>query len=304
MKQNDKKINSFHVEQSESMQSCPACQSLGIQPYSRIKDFSISKEFFTIENCRSCGLLFTNPRPSEVAIGPYYASADYISHSETREGFINKLYHLIRKKSLKDKLLLINSFANGKNLLDVGCGAGEFIRYINTKGWLGEGVEVSENARSLAVSKGIKVYTMLPTEKTYNAISLWHVLEHVHQLDEYLDGLYKMLDEEGVLIIAVPNVLSHDAQYYKEHWAAWDVPRHLYHFSPASLTSLFENKGFRLHKIKPMKYDSYYVSLLSEAYKGQKGIKKFISAFISGFVSNYKANKTGNYSSLIYIFKK
>jgi len=293
----------------QKLDTCPVCGGKEIIKFLDIKDHSISKETFTIEECTNCGLKFTNPRPSEYQIGKYYQSEEYISHSDTKKGFINKIYHIVRTYTLKGKLDLIRKYSSGTRLLDIGCGTGYFLKYAKENGYTVTGMEPDVTARKLAeknLSQEIfsDIFSIEPNEQV-DAITMWHVLEHVHQLQETLLKLKSLLKSKGTLIIAVPNPESYDAQFYKEYWAAYDVPRHLYHFNQKSMQVLLQTYGFKLIATKPMYFDSYYVSMMSEKYQSQNHKIHLIKAFLTGLKSNISAkNNNKNYSSLIYIAKK
>lgn len=289
------------------IKNCPVCSETGFEQFLTVKDYSISGETFHITKCKSCGFKFTNPIPSEDTIGKYYQSENYISHSDTNKGIINKLYHLVRKRSLRSKLELINkSGASKGSILDIGCGTGYFVQTCKADGWQTEGMEPDNSARTLAEKNtGHKIYTDLFSiqgDKKYDVITLWHVLEHVHKLNESIQHIHKLLKDNGRLIIAVPNCNSSDSNSYKEFWAAYDVPRHLYHFTPPDLDKLLTRHNFKRTDLKPMVFDSFYVSMLSDQYK--YGKTNYLRAFLQGFSSNLKAISSKNYSSLIYIFKK
>ena len=290
--------------------SCPVCKSTQIQTKLSAKDYTVSGEIFSIVACNNCTHLFTQNVADQNEIGKYYASENYISHSDTQEGLVNKLYHAIRKKTLqtKKKLIVSETEKATGNILDIGCGTGAFLNTMKIGGWNIAGLEPDETARAKATS----LYGIEPQPSqnifslqynAYDAITMWHVLEHVHQLHEYMAQLKNILTDKGKIFIAVPNYTSYDAQYYGEFWAAYDVPRHLYHFSPASMKNLVEQHGLSIKKIKPMWFDSFYVSMLSEQYKGGKG--NLIKAFWIGLVSNIKTLFNSNKcSSLIYIIEK
>lgn len=290
--------------------SCPVCKSNELVEVFLVKDYTVSGEYFSIEKCKTCTLLFTQNVAEQNEIGRYYASENYISHSDTQAGLVNKLYHLIRKKTLQSKKRLIEGEtekSNG-NILDIGCGTGAFLHTMKIGGWKITGLEPDENAREKAkILYGIEPQPSnnifnLP-DNSYDAITMWHVLEHVHQLHEYIGQLKNMLTDKGKIFIAVPNYTSYDAQHYGEFWAAYDVPRHLYHFSPAGMKRLVEQHGLTIKKIKPMWFDSFYVSMLSEKYKSGKG--NLIKAFLMGFISNIKTLfNPDKCSSLIYIIEK
>lgn len=293
----------------EILQICPICRASSFKPILKCRDYSISKEEFEIVQCLTCGLRITNPRPDAQSIGKYYESEDYVSHSNTQKGLINKLYHIAKKKAIKNKISLIESLnPSGKALLDIGCGTGSFIGEIQKKGWTVLGVEPNEGARKIA-RKNYSIDVIPDNEiinqkvGSFNVITLWHVLEHVHNLRDRVEEIKKLLSTNGLAIIAVPNPESWDAKHYGKFWAAYDVPRHLYHFSPVQIKKLFSEVGFVHLKSFPMKMDSYYVSMLSEKYQSRS--LGMIKAAINGFLSNLKAkNDAEKFSSVIYVFQK
>lgn len=283
---------------------CPICDGLSFSPFITTKDFSVSKEEFSIVKCNSCGFHFTNPIPSEDKIGAYYKSEDYVSHSSSNKGVINKIYLKVRNYTLKQKLKLIRRLSHGKEVLDIGAGTGHFLATLKSDGYKVTGLEPDIDARTFALNKlGVN---LLPAEqlatlpdKTYNVVTMWHVLEHVYHLKHDLSDVSRVLKDDGVLIVAVPNMNSYDARYYNEFWAAYDLPIHLYHFTPKDIAELFGQFNFEVAEILPMKFDSFYVAMLSEKYKGGN----LFRAFFIGLKSNLKA-KTGFYSSQIYILKR
>ena len=283
--------------------ACPSCGAQSFSTYLTVKDHFLSKEEFKLEHCDSCSLLFTNPRPALDHIGDYYKSEDYVSHSSTKKGLVNKVYNWVRSYTLKKKIGLLNELTAGKTLLDIGAGTGHFLSKAKENGYTVLGLEPDQDARKVALSENgieLKDLSLLhDLDQSFDIVSMWHVLEHVYNLQTDLDKITSLVSQNGVLIIAVPNYTSFDAQYYKEYWAAYDVPRHLYHFSPKSIIPLVESKGLKFEKMLPMKFDSYYVSMLSEKYKSGSMLK----AMRIGFLSNRKA-KEGLSSSQIYIFRK
>jgi 2-polyprenyl-3-methyl-5-hydroxy-6-metoxy-1,4-benzoquinol methylase len=290
--------------------NCPVCGSAQIEPALSAKDYTVSSENFTIDKCNTCTASFTQNVPEQSEIGKYYASENYISHSNTQKGIVNRLYHIVRNKTLTAKRKLITGqtgISKGK-LLDVGCGTGAFLNEMKNNGWEITGLEPDETARKNA-QQFFKISPLPSGElfnlsaSNYNAITLWHVLEHVHQLQDYMAQLKNLLTAKGKLFIAVPNYTAYDARKYKSFWAAYDVPRHLYHFSPASINTLVQAHGLKVKTIKPMWFDSFYVSMLSEKYKNGKG--NIIAAFFTGLISNCKAIfDKGKCSSVIYIITK
>jgi len=290
----------------ERLSECPVCKATQIGNRSIIKDYSISQESFAVCQCKNCGALFTNPRPALQDIGKYYESQDYVSHTGKGNNLTNRLFNIARWFTLRKKQRQIRSVAKEQSLLDYGCGTGAFINHCAKARWQVTGIEPSENARSLAKQTGQTVYAnldALPADQKFGIITLWHVLEHVHDLDDVITTLRNHLAPNGKLFIAVPNPNSYDARLYGDHWAAWDVPRHLYHFTQKDIKTLLKRHKLKLHKLLPMKLDAFYVSLLSEQYKN--GRKNFVRAFMNGLKSNAwaKANNT-EYSSLIYVIRK
>ena len=292
----------------KQISDCPVCQNNIFEKYLEVQDYTVSNKKFQIVVCKSCDFKFTNPRPDQDEIGEYYKAESYISHSNTSKGLIAKIYHSVRKYTLKRKINLINRLYPQKGkLLDVGCGTGMFLNEARGNGWKVNGIEPDSGARQIAeeINKSTiktEILSSFQHEK-FNIITMWHVLEHVHLLNETVDWLKERITEDGSIIIAVPNHESKDAEIYQAQWAAYDVPRHLYHFSQKSIKQLFEQKGFRLEETLPMKFDSFYVSMLSTKY--QTGKINYLKAFTDGLKSNFDAgNNDENYSSLIYIFKK
>lgn len=286
---------------------CPICNGNSFQLFLTCKDYTVSKFDFTIVSCNSCGFKFTNPIPPADKLGDYYQSEEYISHSNTKKGLIANLYHFVRSYTLKGKLKYISLFKSQGSLLDYGCGTGMFLSTAKQNGWKVIGLEPDSGAANIASSQIGKVFhniqdlsAELPKLKV-DVISLWHVLEHVNDLNETLLYFKSILNSDGILIIAVPNYCSYDATYYKEFWAAYDVPRHLYHFDKQSMIKLLSKFDFELVETKGMKFDSFYVSLLSEKYK--HGRTRYLPAFLIGLLSNLKAFKNNNYSSIIYTFR-
>jgi len=277
--------------------------------YLTCEDYTVSNKKFDLLYNPKYEMLETFPQPKAVDLSSYYESEDYVSHTDSKKSFIDRLYQIVKRHTLKNKLKLIKSFKKeNKYLLDIGCGTGDFLLVCINDGWNVVGIEPNEKARSLAKTKLTEHHsaevnseiTKISGEK-FDVITLWHVLEHVPNLEEYISTLKLMLKPTGVLVVAVPNFKSYDALYYKQFWAAFDVPRHLWHFSKKTIHLLFLKHKMKVEKIVPMIFDSFYVSLLSEKYK--KGSTNFLKAFYIGFLSNIKALNSKEYSSLIYVIK-
>lgn len=275
--------------------------------YLTTNDYSVSAEEFRLVHNKELDMLETFPQPKLENLSNYYKSEDYISHTDTKRNLLEKVYHLVRKISLKRKLKLINSFQpETKTLLDIGCGTGDFLETAQKDNWQITGIEPNEKAREIANAKtNNAVFEIQYLEKleanSFDVITLWHVLEHLPNLEMHIALFKHVLKPNGRLVIAVPNFKSYDAEHYKNFWAAYDVPRHLWHFSKTSISELFKRAHLKLIEIQPMIFDAYYVSLLSEKYKS--GFMNPIKAFWIGWRSNQKAKRSKEYSSHIYILK-
>lgn len=287
--------------------NCPICKSTEFSLFKECKDYTSSDEIFKISACNSCGFAFTNPIPEENEIGKYYESDEYISHSNTSKGIINKLYQFVRNITLDKKVNLLKSLTNKRKLLDIGSGTGEFLNHTQKNGFTVQGIEPSLIGRNNSIKNfNLSVYPEKKlaeySENEFDIITMWHVLEHVYHLNERVETIHRILKKDGYLIVAVPNRLSYDAEKYQEYWAAYDVPRHLYHFRPVDIKTLFENHSLNVKQILPMKFDSFYVSMLSEKYKKEKS--KLFKAFLVGLKSNMNSKGLAKFSSQIYILQK
>ena len=291
----------------EELQECPACSGTLFKPYLTCRDQLVSQEQFAIQQCEHCNLLFTNPRPTSEKIGLYYQSDTYISHDDTQTGLINTVYRTVRSYALNQKEGWVRNVNGGVGaLLDYGCGTGAFLKQCQEKGWTVTGIEPDNDARNLASERVcqniLKDAGELDGLPIFDVITLWHVLEHVSNLKETLHRLTGKLRSGGLLVIAVPNPASEDAELYGSNWAAFDVPRHLYHFTPEVLIELIKTFGLKLQKRYPMQFDAYYIAMLSTKYRDGK--INYVESALNGFRSNQTAAGTGNYSSITYVFRK
>lgn len=289
--------------------SCIVCESKEIEPFLLCKDQFVSGEEFEITICKTCGFRYTECIPEPEKMAPYYQSEEYISHSDTQKGIVNRLYHKVRDIMLQRKAELIRSLTPGKNLLDIGCGTGYFPYYMKLKGYEVAGMELDADARDFAAENfDLEINSpekQLNEKQTahYDVITLWHVLEHLHDPKRYLDWIFDSIKKDGVLLVALPNCNSFDARSYKKYWAAYDVPRHLWHFEPSTFEKYITQFGFRLESIKRLPFDAYYNSMMSAKYA--KKPLAFIHGIIIGFISNLKSffsPKTT--SSVIYVLRK
>jgi 2-polyprenyl-3-methyl-5-hydroxy-6-metoxy-1,4-benzoquinol methylase len=293
----------------ESVSVCPICSSASFTKFLSAKDHTTTGEQFEIVKCAKCDFTLTNARPDINAIGKYYQSEKYISHTGGSKSLFDKVYVLARKITLGWKLKLINKYKPTSTILDYGCGTGEFLHHLKSHGWIATGVEPSKSARQKATSL-LKTSVFESIDKIkgkqFDIITLWHVLEHIHDLNEKLLSIKSLLKQDGIIFIAVPNHEAPDAKKYGAYWAGYDVPRHLWHFSKDSMKKLFDKTGLELIGVHPMKLDAYYVSLLSEGYKhpNQSKIVNAFKAIVNGLSSNIAAAKDQNHSSLIYIAKR
>jgi len=292
----------------EKLNECPVCSASNLKNHKVVKDHSVSQESFNIMLCDNCSFQFTNPRPNEEEISKYYQSEDYISHSDKANSPINFIYKLARKYALSSKKKIINSIVKDKKgrILDYGCGTGYFLETMKQNGWKTYGIEPNDTARKIASTKSEvqkNIEELKLKNKKFDVITLWHVLEHIHNINQTIKILKTILKEKGKIIIAVPNIESYEQGIFQEDWAAYDVPRHLYHFSQDTMNTLMLKHGLKIKKVYPMKLDAYYISLLSNKYKYKKN--NLIKSFLTGYKSNsYAVKNKDNYSSLIYIIKK
>lgn len=268
-----------------------------------VKDHSVSQETFELLYDESLDMLITHPQPSLEKLPSYYESVDYISHTDGNKSVFEKMYQFVKGIALKNKLKLINTQSSKGRILDIGAGVGDFLQVAKNDGWETIGIEPSAKAKTIAKSKGVSFVEDLSQleNNSFDIITMWHVLEHVPDLENQIKELKRLLKPNGTVIIAVPNFKSHDALHYGKYWAAYDVPIHLWHFSKTAIKKLFAKEDLHLVKVLPMKFDAFYVSLLSEKYK--TGKMNFIKAFLIGLKSNWKGSQNLEYSSHIYLIK-
>ena len=273
------------------------------KPFLKVKDYSVSQETFELLYDEDLDMLITYPQPSLDKLPSYYESVDYISHTDGNKSLFEKMYQFVKSIALKNKLKLINSQSPKGRILDIGAGVGDFLSVCKNDGWQTIGIEPSDKAKNIAKYKGVSFVENLSEleNHSFDIITMWHVLEHVPNLEEQITELKRLIKPNGTIIIAVPNFKSFDAKHYGQFWAAFDVPIHLWHFSKTAIQKLFAKEKLELIKVFPMKFDSFYVSLLSEKYK--TGKMNFIKAFFIGLKSNLKATSNSEYSSHIYVIK-
>jgi len=288
------------------IQACPVCHNTDLIDLFECNDHMLSNDKFLITVCNKCKLLITNPQPDTSELARYYKSENYISHKANAKFVLDYVYMVARKFTVRSKLRILNQYPHNYTIMDYGCGTGDFLYGCKENGWTITGYEPSDSARKIAEQK-LKVNILSNVEELkkkpfFSIITLWHVLEHIPNPRETIANLRNIVADNGKIIFALPNHESYDAKLYKEYWAAYDVPRHLYHFSKESMEYFLTKNGLRLDDVIPMKLDSYYISLMSEKYK--TGSSNFFKAIISGYKSNIYGIKTGKYSSLIYVSSK
>lgn len=288
------------------------CGSPDLHDKLQVQDKSVSQEVFTIQQCAACGFQFTNPRPAAASIGKYYESDAYVSHNSAAQGLVNRVYKVARYFTVRRKVALITKLNGGKpgQLLDYGCGTGHFLARAKQAGWQVTGLEPNDRARHDAAARvgqpildAAALAGLAPG--SFDLISLWHVLEHVHALEATLSELITKLKPGGRLLIAVPNAESLDAQHYRQNWASYDVPRHLYHFVPATMQRLLARHGLRVAQTLPLVLDAYYISMLSERHLAPERAGGPLAVLKAGYKSNqYAAQHGGQYSSVLYVAER
>jgi 2-polyprenyl-3-methyl-5-hydroxy-6-metoxy-1,4-benzoquinol methylase len=292
----------------ETVSVCPICSSNRFKHLMVARDYTVTQSDFSLQQCEHCHFVVTSPRPDQNSIPVYYQSDKYISHTGGGKNLVDRIYLLARNYTLQSKYKLIKEYKALGSVLDYGCGTGAYLHYMQSHNWQIAGVEPSKAAAKKAYElTGKEIYHDLnQINDKFEVITLWHVLEHIHNLNEKIIEIKDHLEKDGILFIGVPNHNSLDAKKYGVFWAGYDVPRHLWHFSNTNMKMLLEKNGFQLVNTVPMKLDSFYVSLLSENYKHPKKatLMRMVSAFLTGLTSNNSARKTGQYSSLIYIARQ
>jgi 2-polyprenyl-3-methyl-5-hydroxy-6-metoxy-1,4-benzoquinol methylase len=292
----------------ERIEYCEVCGNREFKDFLVGSDYFLTKEEFTIVKCDKCGFLFVNPRPSAQNIKKYYESTNYISHTNNSKGILNKAYHIIRRLNHKKKYNLILRHKEVGTILDIGCATGEFLKYLQDRNWDTIGIEPDDKARQYAIEKyGLNIYSEIYlkeiSKEKIDVVTMWHVLEHVHFLKDRIKQINRILTNNGTLIIAVPNPECYDAKKYGKFWAGYDLPRHIHHFSQQTIVKLLKEFGFKLEERIPMKFDAYYICMLSEKYK--TGKMNLMKAVLGGIKSNRWAKKNNdNFSSMIYVFQK
>lgn len=291
----------------EKVRQCPSCGGDKFINELICTDHTVSKESFALTKCEQCELLITNPRPDKDNIGKYYESDNYISHTNKSNNLTHLLYKQVRRITFAHKYKIINDLSKNKSILDFGCGTGDFLNYCQSHSWTIAGIEPNKQARDKAINQnGSNIYSdlsQLPTNSKFDIITLWHVLEHIPDPKSLINELKVYLNVKGKILIALPNIDSYDCNHFKESWAGYDVPRHLTHFNQKTFQHLIRNCKLKIIKIIPMKFDAFYISILSNKIKS--GSSNYMKSFITGWKSNrWASNNDNNYSSLLYILKK
>lgn len=293
----------------EKVNSCPVCDSTLTIAAITVVDSFFTNETFTLVDCSQCGFRFTNPRPSQSEVGRYYRSDTYLSHSTINKSLTAGIYRTLRRYALGTKLSIVRRFSSGGRLLDIGCGTGSFLAYAQSEGFSVSGVEPGDEARREAVrisrTNISKRLNDIPQDTPpFSAITLWHVLEHLDDLSDSISRMKSILSPQGRIFIAVPNRSSWDCDFYGHRWAAWDVPRHFWHFRSQDITRLLEHHGLKIEATRNMWLDAFFIALLSEKYRGKSPWSAWPLAALRGGYSNLLALlKLRPTSSTLYIAK-
>ena len=288
----------------KKISNCPLCGGSSFRSALKAHYFRGNKEAFNIDECLSCGLLITNPRPEDEELAKYYNPENYVSHTDEEKGIMNGLYKLVQKWNLQLKYKVLLKYAPGKKVLDYGAGTGDFVAFAQKQGADAMGLEPSEVARNTAQQKGIAIKSLDQLDEleneSFDAVTLWHVLEHLEDPQKFTGRIAQKIKPGGIIIYAVPNHESFDARYYKDHWAALDVPLHLFHFKKKNLERLAQQNGLDYLATHNMPFDAFYVSMLSEKEHGGG----LLNALRIAALSNIKGMSSKNQSSLMHVLRK
>lgn len=267
-----------------------------------VKDHLVSKETFHIVFDGGVGAWKTTPQPSQQELKAYYPKEGYLSHADKANGLKDRLYLWVKKRNIQTKLRWIGLNSEQSKLLDFGAGNGAFALVAQAKGWRVYTQEFSEDVLLSLKEKGLKTVDVSKQKDTYDAITLWHVFEHLPNPKAQLATFYNALAPGGSLVLALPNINAWDARHYGAQWAGYDVPRHLWHYNKAAIVELAKDTGFYLVNTHNMFWDAFYVSLLSEQYRHAKC--SWINAVIKGSLSNLLGWRKKNTSALTFILQK
>ena len=306
---------------------CPVCHAANSTIFMRVPDRFRPEPgtAYTLVRCVKCSLVYLNPRPVEESSGVFYESSEYTPFVSTgkQRSIMDRVYVAIREMNNRWKRRQIEALQPERGrLLDVGCGTGEFLQAMHAAGWQVRGVERDAKAAAYAVEQlqldvvcgSLDTVPLAPA--SFDVVTMWHVLEHLYQPHKALMQVRDVLRPGGLLVIAVPNLLSLDARYYRQNWVAFDAPRHVQHFSPKSLRSLCEMHSFAHLRTRMLPFDPFFNALMSETVierrKGASIPGRIVStlragivanvAFIAGWVTARLQQPLG--SSLVYFFRK
>ena len=243
--------------------------------------------------------------PDGIDLSSYYNSESYHSHKNKSTSRKDRIYFFIQDLMFRFKKHLIKRYSAGGKLLDYGSGVGNFSKFMSDNGFNVLAIEPDKGAMKTSIKKTVNTVSgleMLIDKEGFNTITLWHVLEHIPDPHKIITELKLHLDKKGIMFIAVPNLNSHDSLYYKSNWAALDVPRHLWHFTSPGLQMLMQKAGFELVNRHPLWFDAFYIAYLSEQHLGSRW--PLLKGFFIGLISNIKAFFSGEYSSIIHVFRK
>jgi len=244
----------------------------------------------------------------------HYQAEGYDPFQEVESGssLSQKLYALAKPFGLSWKRRLVSRYLpHPGSLLEIGTGTGSFLDTMHKGGWEVQGCEKDDNAARFAREKlHLDVFNgdlsdVKDLKESYDAVTFWHSLEHIHRIKENLSVVKKVIKQDGRLFIALPNPDSCDAAIYANRWVAWDAPRHLWHFKPSAMEGLLRQYGFRLIRCHAMPLDPFYNSLLSEFLHSGGGWWRYplrfpsvaMLSFIQGIIDSRKG------SSVTYVFE-
>ena len=270
----------------------------------KVRDHLVSQESFDIYWDEKEQFGWTDFKNTS-DLSAYYQAEEYYSHQEQPKTFIQKIYSFTRGLMFHYKHNITSPFLfKGASILDIGSGTGDFLSFMNSKGYEVTGVENNPKAILISQKNDIKIHENISklSDNSFDLITLWHVLEHLPDPEETFKNTFNLLNKSGHLIVAVPNIYSLDKDYYCENWAGFDVPRHLWHFSTPFLINFASKYNFELIRTKPLLLDALYISFLSEKQKGSRF--SFLRGMVKGVYFNLRALRSKRYSSLVFVFKK
>jgi SAM-dependent methyltransferase len=294
---------------AQEVPDCIVCGSGQRHPHLRAPNRFNVGEVFPLVQCSQCGFVYLSPRPSQESIGSHYEDEGYHPHQAEAAGVVDRIYRISRDWNLRYKRWMVESHHRKGALLDFGCGTGEFLAEMRANGWQVTGVEPAAQARAVAEGLGVRASADLEgCDGPYDVITLWHVLEHVHEAAGQFRRLCELLTPGGILVMALPNIGSVDSRAYGANWVALDAPRHLFHFRPQDVRRFAVARGLTPAGGGVLPLDTPYNVLLSEQLAGQvvrgtrlfglfRAIRVALAASIRGAIDRSRS------SSPVYVFR-